>query len=100
MKFKVYLLRKRGRRLRWRDVQNGPRHVGHLVTHSCTIGETHYTVLTLRPDDPVAEAPIPELYEPALSRFALLAFRLRGFERLEDSSGGFAVVQEWHCELP
>ena len=100
MRFKVYLLRKRGRRLRWRDVQNGPCHVGQLVTHSCAIGGAHYTVLTLRPDDPIAEPPIPELYEPTLSRFALLAFRLRGFERLQGPEGDFAAVQEWHCELP
>ena len=45
-------------------------------------------------------APIPDLYEPVLFAFSTLAFRLRGFERIEDTRGGFAVVQEWHCELP
>jgi len=57
-------------------------------------------VLTLRPDDPVAEPPIPGLYEPALLRFAPLSFRLRGFERVEGPEGASTVLQEWHCELP
>jgi hypothetical protein len=30
--------------------------------------------------------------------FAPLAFRLRGFERVDSSDGGYAVVQEWHIE--
>jgi hypothetical protein len=64
MRFKVFLLRHRGRRLSWREVHNGPSFVGHLLA------------------------------------FAPIAFRLRGFERLERASGAFAVVQEWHCELP
>jgi len=29
-----------------------------------------------------------------------LAFRLRGYERLEERDGARAVLQEWHCELP
>lgn len=57
-----------------------------------------YDVATLRPADPVAASPIPELYEPVLLGFAPLAFRLRGFERIEESGERMAVVQEWHCE--
>jgi hypothetical protein len=100
VRFKVYLLRRRGRRLPWRDVQNGPRYVGELLTYSRALGDERYTVLTLRPDDPIAEPLVAELYEPALLRFAPLAFRLRGFERLEGPEGDFTVLQEWHCELP
>jgi hypothetical protein len=65
-----------------------------------TLGEETYRVLTLRADDPAAPSPIAPLFEPALLGFAPLAFRLRGFERIERPSGAFAVVQEWHCELP
>src|SRR5687767_9321495 len=72
VKFKVYLLRRRGRRLAWRDVQNGPRHVGELVTHAVDIGNERYTVATLRPLDPAAAASIPELYEPVLVGFSTL----------------------------
>ena len=100
MKFKVYLLRRHGRRIAWRDVQNGPRHVGELVTHTVDIGNERYTVASLRPLDPVAALPVPELYELVLLGFSPLAFRLRGFERVEATSGHFSVVQEWHCELP
>jgi hypothetical protein len=35
-----------------------------------------------------------------LIRFAPQAFRLRGFERVPSSGGGYAVLQEWHGEEP
>ena len=54
---------------------------------------------TLRPADPMVESPLPKLYEPVLLGFATQAFRLRGFERVQSSSGDYAVVQEWHCEF-
>lgn len=100
VKFKVFLLRRRGQRLPWRDVQNGPRCVGDLISHSIDVSGERYQVLTLRPVDPMATSPIPELYEPVLLGFAPLAFRLRGFERAAGPEGDFAVVQEWHCEAP
>jgi hypothetical protein len=100
MRFKVYLLRQRGRRLPWRDVLNGPHHVGELMMHAVDVKGQRYQVLTLRPADPVAPAPIPDLYEPVLFAFTTLAFRLRGFERVESPRDGFSVVQEWHCESP
>jgi hypothetical protein len=40
------------------------------------------------------------LYQPVLLGFSTLAFRLRGFERVERGASVFGVVQEWHCELP
>jgi hypothetical protein len=100
LRFKVYLLRKRGRRLPWREVQNGPRHVGELITQAVDVKGQRYQVVTLRPADPMVHSPIPELYEPVLLGFYTLAFRLRGFERAGGPDGDFAVVQEWHCEAP
>ena len=100
MRFKVYLLRHRGRRLSWREAHNGPSFVGQLVTHHTVVAEETYRILTLRADDPVAPSPIPPLFEPVLLGFAPLAFRLRGFERVERVGGTIAVVQEWHCEMP
>lgn len=100
MHFKVYPLRYRGRRLAWRDVQNGPRYVGDLQTYEIQAGDERITVATLRSDDPIAPALLPPLHCPVLLGFAPLAFRLRGFERLERGSETYAVVQEWHCELP
>jgi hypothetical protein len=100
MRFKVFVLRHRGRRLSWRDVHNGPSFIGHLVTHEMAVGEEKVRVATLRADDPAAPTPIPPLYEPVLFGVSPLALRLRGFERVERSSGTFAVLQEWHCELP
>jgi hypothetical protein len=98
--FKVRLLRARGRRLRWRDVANGPAHIGQLTTHSIDFHGERYNVATLRPVDPMAEALVPSLYEPVLIGFSVLAFRLRGFERVERGGETLGVVQEWHCEAP
>jgi hypothetical protein len=98
MHFKVYLLRRRGYRLPWRDVQNGPTYTGRLATHVEQHNGEHYRVLNLQPSDPMSENGPPALYEPVLLGFAPLAFRLRGFERVEGSDGGYGVVQEWHVE--
>ena len=100
MKFKVYLLRRSGRRLPWREVQNGPHYVGHLITHSVLVKGQRYQAATLQPADPMAEPLVLELYEPVLIGFTVLGFQLRGFERIEGSAGPMAVVQEWHCETP
>lgn len=98
--FKVRLLRARGRRLRWRHVVNSAPHVGQLLTHSLEMAGHRYNVATLRPIDPMADALVPDLYEPVLLLFAVGAFRLRGFERMEVDGGHVGVVQEWHCEQP
>lgn len=100
MIFKVRLLRRRGRRLQRRDWVNAPPLVGQLLTHSIDIGGERYNVATLRPVDPMTEALAPDLYEPVLLGFSVLAFRLRGFERIESGSGPSGVLQEWHCEAP
>jgi hypothetical protein len=100
MRFKVYLLRYRGRRLPWRDVINGPKYIGDLVSEQVTIGGERYNVISLRAEDPVAPSPIAPLYEPVILGFFTLAFRLRGFESVSRGTSSFGVVQEWHCELP
>lgn len=100
MRFKVYLLRHRGRRLAWRDVVNGPNYAGELLSQQVTMGDERYEVLTLRADDPAVPSPIPPLYQPVLLGIFTLAFRLRGFESVNRGTSVFGVVQEWHCELP
>src|SRR5438270_10465195 len=100
MRFRVYLLRRRGRRLGWRDVKNGPTYVGSLSTHVETHAGEQYRITQLVPADPMSKEKPPALYEATLLGFAPLAFRLRGFERLEDGSGWYTVVQEWHVEDP
>jgi hypothetical protein len=72
--------------------------VGDLVTVSVDISGERYQAAELRAADPMVESPIPKLYEPVLIGFAPQAFRLRGFESVLSSRGGYAVVQEWHCE--
>jgi len=99
VRFKVYLLRRRGRRLPWREVQNGPSFVGDLRTHSVDHGGERYNVASLHPiGSPMEQPAVPELYEPVLLGFSVLAFRLRGFERVGEGDNAHSVVQEWHVE--
>jgi hypothetical protein len=98
VRFKVYLLRRRGRRLSWRDAQNGHAYIGALVTHEEQHGGERYSVLNLQPADPMSNDKPPPLYEPVLLGFAPIAFRLRGFERVGQGDNAYAVVQEWHIE--
>ena len=100
MHFKVYLLRRRGRRLAWREAQNGHTYVGTLVTHYEQHGEERYSVLQLQPSDPMSSDRPPPLYEAVLLGFAPIAFRLRGFERVGQGDNAYTVVQEWHIEEP
>lgn len=100
MRFKVYLLRRRGRRLPWREAQNGHAYVGTLVTHEEQHGGERISVLQLQPSDPMSSDKPPPLYEPVLIGFAPIAFRLRGFERVGQGDNGYSVVQEWHVEEP
>jgi hypothetical protein len=80
---------------------NGPAYVGDVRTHMQERDGVRYNVATLfQVDAPVASSPIPELYEPVLLGFSVLAFRLRGYERVESAAGHVGVVQEWHCEMP
>jgi hypothetical protein len=100
MKFRVRLLGRRGQRLPWREVLNSPSYVGDLITVSVDISGERYQAAELRAADPMVGSKIPKLYEPVLIRFAPQAFRLRGFERVPSSGGGYAVLQEWHGEEP
>jgi hypothetical protein len=42
MRFKVYRLRRSGRRLAWPDVVNAAPHVGELIVHTVTSGGRRY----------------------------------------------------------
>ena len=84
----------------WRDVVNGPKHVGDVVSEQVTLAEERYRCLTLRSEDPAVPSPIPALYEPVLLGVFPLAVRIRGFETVSRGTSSFGVVQEWHCEVP
>ena len=47
MRCRVYLLRRRGRRLPWREVQNGPVFEGELGTHYLSLPGARYFVAKL-----------------------------------------------------
>jgi hypothetical protein len=101
MRFKVLPLRRNGRRLPWREVQNGPAYVGELTTYAVDHRGERYQVATLAlTSEPMGEKPIPDLFEPVLLAVSTLAFRLRGFERVGQRDNTCGVVQEWHVEAP
>ena len=82
MRFKVFKLRRKGHRLPWRDMINGPFHIGDLQSHVIDHRGQRYNVITLQSiEAPIEGSLLPELYEPVLLGFSTLAFRLRGFER-------------------
>jgi hypothetical protein len=101
MRFKVYLMRRNGRRLPWREIVNSPHFVGDLTTYNIDRAGERYTVATLAmPGAPLAEKQVPDLYEPVIIGVSHLALRLRGFERVGQGNNACGVVQEWHCEAP
>lgn len=93
-------LRLRGRRLPWRDVQNGLAYEGDLVTYEMQAGGGRVIAATLMGRDPAVPKQLPDLFEPVMTGISTLAFRLRGFERHDGPDGPYSVAQEWHCELP
>jgi hypothetical protein len=93
---RVYPLRRRGRRLPWREVSNAPSFEGDLSTHYLTLMDARYFVATLvAPGDAHWRPLLPELYEPVLTTIGNGTLVLRGFER----EGEAATVQEWRCEI-
>jgi hypothetical protein len=93
-------MRKRGRRLPWRQIENGPSYVGSLQSYRTKHGEQDFDAITLQSGSPAEGKLLPDLYEPVLEVFAINAFVLRGYERLETTEGAIGVVQEWQCRDP
>jgi hypothetical protein len=78
---------------------NGPVYVGDLHTYHININGHQVTAAgLLRFED--RQHALPPLYEPMLEGMATLAFRLRGFERVDAPDGPYTVLQEWHCDVP
>jgi len=100
MQFRVFPMRKRGRRLPWREIENRPSFVGTLQSYRIKHGEQDFNAISLLSGSPAERKKLPDLYEPVLETFAINAFVLRGFERLETEQGSVGVVQEWHCRDP
>src|SRR5437879_7492451 len=91
MQFRVYPMRQRGRRLPWREIENGPSYVGTLQSYRIKHGEQDYNAVGLSAGTPAEAKPLPDLYEPTLVLFAQNAFVIRGFERVDTSEGTIGV---------
>lgn len=97
MLIELRLMRYHGRRIPWRDIDNGPVFRGHLqtvVAHGG--GDRPITAYLLSPDG-MARHLVPDLHEPVFTGVGQDVFHLRGIERLELESGVHGVVQEWRC---
>ncbi|MBK6357128.1 MAG: hypothetical protein IPF44_10575 [Betaproteobacteria bacterium] len=99
MIFKVYLMRRGGRRLKPVEVMSGPAYVGDLRTVTGQCKELSYKVAELVSTSVTSARLLPPLYEPVLTGIAPQAMVLRGFERMKEPEGYYSVVQEWHCEI-
>jgi hypothetical protein len=96
MRCRVYLLRRRGRRLPWREVANAPSFEGLLSTHYLSLPGARYFVTKLvAPECALCKPLLPDLYEPVLTNLGNGVLVLRGFER----EGEAATVQEWRCQI-
>jgi len=97
---RVYLLRRRGSRLPWREIVNGTAYDGELRTHYLTLASVCYFVASfLAFGDALCRPLVPELWEPALVSAGNGFLVLRGYERLGTAQEAPAVVQEWRCEV-
>ena len=68
MRCRVYPLRRRGRRLTWREVVNAPSFEGNLSTHYLSLKDARYFVATLvAPGDALCKPLLPEFYESVLT---------------------------------
>jgi hypothetical protein len=96
MHCRVYPLRRRGRRLPWREVCNGPSFEGDLSTYYLSLpGGRYFVAKLVVSGDALCKPLLPELYEPVLTSLGNGTLVLRGFER----EGEVATVQEWRCEV-
>jgi hypothetical protein len=90
MRFRVYPLRRRGRRLPRREVSNSPSFEGELSTYYLSLpGGRYFVAKLVSPRDTLCKPLLPELYEPVLTSIGNGLLVLRGFER----EGEAATVQ-------
>ena len=98
MRWRVYQLRRRGRRVSWREVQRRPFFEGELGTYYLMLKTERVFVASLVRERAKMSRMLPDLYEPVLVTLADDVIILRGFEKVGDGDTAYAVVQEWRCE--
>jgi len=99
MHCRVYLLRRRGRRVPRKETENGPVYEGDLSAYYMDGKGERFFVASLSGPRPLMVRVLPDLYEPALVALGDQVMILRGFERLGDGDAACAVAQEWRCEV-
>jgi len=72
-----------GRRLSWREIENGPSYIGTLQSYRIKHGDQDYDALTLSASAPAEDKPLPDLYEPAL---VLTLLKGRGYQSVNLSA--------------
>jgi hypothetical protein len=98
MRCRVHLLRRRGRHLARKEIENSPVYEGELSAYYMTLKAERFFVASWGPR-PLMVRVLPDLYEPALVALGDQIMILRGFERLGDGDNVCAVVQEWRCKV-
>ena len=79
MRCHVYPLRRRGRRLPWREASNALSFEGDVSTYYLSLPSGRYFVATLgAPGNALCKPLLPELYEPVLTNIGNGVLVLRG----------------------
>jgi hypothetical protein len=99
MHCRVHLLRRRGRRLPRKEIENGLVYEGELSAYYMNGKGERFLVASLSGPRPRMVRVLPDLYEPALVALEDRVMILRGFERLGEGDAACAVVQEWRCQV-
>jgi hypothetical protein len=99
MHCRVHLLRRRGRRLPRKEIENGLVYEGELNAYYMNGKGERFFVASLSGPRPLMVRVLPDLYEPALIALGERVMILRGFERLGEGDAACAVVQECSCSI-
>lgn len=95
MLVEVRLKRHQGRRLPWRDIDNGKAYRGDLMIICATGGGNRHVEARLVLTDGKPNSLLPPFHEPMLTGSGADVFHLRGIERLELKDGVHGAAQEW-----
>jgi hypothetical protein len=91
MRCRVYLLRRRGRRLSRKETQNGPVYEGELSAYYMNGKGERFFMASLSGPRPLMVRVLPDLYEPVLVTLGEVII-LRGFERLGEGEAACDLV--------
>jgi len=98
---RVFLMRRHGRKLPWREALNVAPLVGSLTMYRVSWrGGSETQALTVRnPANQTEAGSLATLFEPVLTNIGNGVMVFRGIERIDREDGPAGYAQEWRCEV-